>query len=96
LYQAPPGVLAFASLEQAAAHCRAAGTEKLFVIGGAQVYAQALSQADEMVLTHVPDQVEGDAFFPAWSPDEWEIVDRREQGGLRFVTYRRQVPGAET
>lgn len=62
------------------------GSEKLFVLGG--VYEQALPLADEMILTHLPIEVEGDAYFPGWDEDEWEVVERRSEGELVFATYR--------
>jgi dihydrofolate reductase len=70
---------------------------KAFVIGGAQVYAAMLPLAAELVLTEVhrafPD---ADAFFPAWSREDFEETDRRDivtaQGQpLSFVTYRRKA-----
>ena len=48
--------------------------EKTFVIGGAQVYEQALPLVDRIYLTKVHTELEGDAFF---HPDgEWEVVSR--------------------
>lgn len=62
-----------------------------FVIGGAQIYAQALPMATTLVATEVHAQVEGDAFFDAL-PATWHEVKREpqaEENGLRydFVTY---------
>ena len=59
------------------------------MLGGAQVYEQALTLADEMILTHLPIEVEGDAYFPVWGESEWEVVERRSEGELVFATYRR-------
>ena len=42
-----------------------------------------------MILTHLPIEVEGDAYFPAWDKGEWEVVERRSEGELVFATYRR-------
>ena len=64
--------------------------KKLFVLGGAQVYEQALSLADEMILTHLPIEVEGDAYFPEWDESEWELANQRSEGELVFATYRRR------
>lgn len=91
-YAAPPGVIVCPNLEAARLRCEQEGAETMFVIGGAELYAQALPLADEMALTLVPDEVEGDAFFPEWNPEEWEVIDFREEGGLSFVTYRRIIP----
>ena len=75
-YAVAEGVVVCASLAEVLQRARAHGSEKLFVLGGAQVYAQALlfwavencpgPLADEMILTHLPIEVEGDAYFPAW------------------------------
>jgi dihydrofolate reductase len=37
---------------------------KIFVIGGANIYAQAISSADELEITHIQASFSGDAFFP--------------------------------
>ncbi len=50
--------------------------EDVFVIGGSDVYAMALPHARKMYITHVEAKVEGDAFFPAWNPDEWDGAPR--------------------
>ena len=45
----------------------APGTD-VFVIGGAEIYAQLLPRCDELLLTIIPRTVEGDAFFPEFEP----------------------------
>ena len=87
-YAVAKGVVVCTSLAEVLR--RAHGSEKLFVLGGAQVYAQALPLADEMILTHLPIKVEGDAYFPAWDESEWKRVKRRREGELVFATYRRR------
>lgn len=89
-YRAPPGVLVVRSLGQARKYCENARAEKMFILGGAQVYRLALPLTDEMLITRIPDDVEGDTTFPEWDPREWEIVDMRAEDGLDFLTYRRR------
>jgi len=72
----------------------AEGAERVFVIGGAEVYAAALPQADDLVLTEIDLEVDGDTVFPEWDRGEFEEVSRDEQVAadgtrLAFVTYRR-------
>lgn len=79
------------SLEAARDLCPAGGTA--WVIGGAQVYAQALPLASEVVVTEIARDFEGDAFAPELG-GEWREVARDEQVGANglpfaFVTYRR-------
>ena len=82
-----------AGLEEALRCSEESGAVMGFILGGAQVYEQALPMVDEMLLTHVPDQVQGDILFPKWSDEDWEIVDTEGDGVLRFVTYRRRDVG---
>jgi dihydrofolate reductase len=73
---------------------RAADASKVFVIGGGEVYAHALPRADELVLTEIDADLDGDTFFPAWERSRFAVASREEHisaGGVRyaFVTYRR-------
>ncbi len=49
--------------------------EELFVIGGAQIFAEALPRADRFYLTRVHHPYEGDTSFPAWNENEWQMVE---------------------
>ena len=49
--------------------------EEIFVIGGAQIYAEALPLADRFYLTRVGRAYEGDTRFPAWDAREWQLID---------------------
>jgi dihydrofolate reductase len=80
------------SVEEALA--LAEGAERVFVIGGAEVYAAALPYADELVLTEIDLDVDGDTCFPEWDRDAFEEVARDERvaaDGTRFAfaTHRR-------
>lgn len=71
-----------------------ADAPKVFVIGGAQLYAAALPLADELVLTEVDAQAPADTFFPAWERSAFTETHRdshTDPSGLNyaFVTYRR-------
>ena len=68
------------SLEEALSKFSA--EEEVFVIGGAQIYAEALPIADRFYLTRVHHAYEGDTSFPAWNENEWSLVEseRFERG----------------
>ena len=63
------------------------------IIGGAQIYAEALPFATKLVLTYLDDEYEGDAYFPAFDPAEWIEVERRRgaRDPLTFVTLQRRT-----
>lgn len=89
-YRAEGGALVFGTLQDAFARAAEEGKDRVFVLGGAEIYRQALAQTDELVLTFIPQEVEGDAFFPEWDRREWEEVARRQEEDLVFATYRRR------
>ena len=75
----------------------ASGAAQVFVIGGGQLYAEALPWADTLLLTEIDADLPGDAHFPPWQRDEFVQVskDARHSAGppacgYAFVTYRRQ------
>lgn len=85
------------SLDAAFDRARGQNTDEIMVIGGAQIYTQALEYADRLYLTEVVTQVKGDAFFPAMGPD-WQVVQREgpftdEKSGLvySYKTYEKQA-----
>ncbi len=49
--------------------------EEVFIIGGAQIYAEALPIADRFYLTRVGHTYEGDTRFPDWDAADWRLVD---------------------
>ena len=77
-YAAPEGVVVVASLEEAFASVPG-DVERAFVIGGGQIYAQAMSQADRLIVTHVHTVIEdADTFFPSIDPSVWSVANRSE------------------
>lgn len=67
-----PGCTTVHSLDEAEALFPAG--EELFVIGGAQIYAEALPRADRFYLTRVLHPYEGDTRFPDWDESAWRLV----------------------
>lgn len=65
----------------------------VFVAGGAAIYRETLPLADEMHLSIVKGDHEGDALFPPWDGADWELTLSEERGAYEFRAYRRR-PGA--
>jgi dihydrofolate reductase len=63
--------------------------DEIFVVGGGEVYREAMPLADRLVVTWVGQSPAGDAFFPEVSPDEWQEVRSEQREGYRVVEYRR-------
>lgn len=86
----------FTSLQAALSHCQ--HNEEVYIIGGASVYKEALSIADNLYLTHIEDiPSAADAFFPEVDPSIWKEVkrethkcDEKHAYAYSFVDYERR------
>lgn len=70
----PEGCQVAASVEAAIETARMNGETEAFVIGGADIYAQAFDIADRIDLTQVHAEVDADTFFPELNTDQWTEV----------------------
>ena len=86
------GATVSSSIEDAIAKAEQANPEEIFIIGGAEIYRQALPLADRLYLTLVESDDPGDAFFPEY-PEFKKEIERKEgsSGNLKFsfVTLER-------
>ena len=86
------GVEVARSLEEAVAQV---GDEPASIIGGAQIFQEALDLADRMIVTHIERSYPCDTFFPAIDPARWTATAREPQHAqaqdldFSFVTYER-------
>ncbi len=97
-----PGVEKAGSLDDAItlANVRArcmSGAGEIAIIGGGEIYAQAMKKADRLHVTHVLAAIEGDTSFPTIDPAVWEAVRHSEHAAgekdshpTRHVVYRRR------
>lgn len=84
----------FHSLEEALN--AVANVEEVMVIGGGDLFQQALPRTDRLYFTFIDLDVEGDTFFPEWSEKEWKIIsneahkpDAKNPYAYRFVILER-------
>ena len=105
-FDAPDGVIVVPSLEaafnaaiDASSAVPAEGeVSRCFVIGGGQIYAQAINDADRLIITHVHTTIEeADTYFPQIDPAVWKVADRSEMFNdpetgydFEFVTYEKR------
>ncbi|MGX1306661.1 dihydrofolate reductase [Amorphus suaedae] len=99
-----PGAAVAASLSDAFVLARDAAIEmdanEIVVVGGAQIYAAAMDDADRLEITEVHCQMDGDARFPEIKPAKWRETARvempageKDDHAMTFVTYERRPPG---
>jgi dihydrofolate reductase len=79
---APEGVRVVNSLDDAAelaeSICLIDGADEAMIIGGAQIYAQAIDRADRLYLTEVDAEINGDAWFPEFDRSAWNELGRED------------------
>lgn len=76
---------------------RAAEPEiEIFIIGGGQVFEEAMPYITRMYISHIETDIAGDTFFPVFAPHEWRLAreesypaDERNQFPHRFCIYDR-------
>ncbi|HQV41615.1 MAG TPA: dihydrofolate reductase [Moraxellaceae bacterium] len=99
-FTAPEGVRIVHSLNDAIAVAESVafinGNDEIIIMGGSQIYTEALPRIDRMYVTEVKKTVAGDAFFPAWNRNEWQETGRQNhhyepaQIDYSFVIYDRR------
>lgn len=80
----------FTSLDDAVAFCDAEKNEKIYICGGRQIYEQSISDADEMVLSVMKIEPEGDTYFPDYNITEWEETDKKDFEEFTVYWYKRK------
>lgn len=73
----------------AALECAARLGDQVFVMGGGEIYTQALDVADRMELTEVDAAPQGDTHFPPVDWSRWHEVAREQHDGYAFATFDR-------
>ena len=89
------GCLVAHSLQEAIAAC--SGDDEAFIVGGAELYAQALPLVARLYITEIQQDVAGDAHFPELDRETWLEVSREKHTQAEpqpleyhFVTYQRK------
>ena len=92
------GCLVAGSVESALKLAKERGESEAFIIGGADIYAQALEVADRIYLTEVHAEVDADTFFPefdrsAWTEREctYQPTDEKNQHACTFRLLERKI-----
>ncbi|CCM77034.1 dihydrofolate reductase [Rhizobium mesoamericanum] len=76
---------------------RKSGVNEICIIGGGQIYAQAVNLADRLCVTHVETSLEGDTSFPAIDTALWKVMETidvpagdKDSYPTKFVVYDRR------
>jgi dihydrofolate reductase len=70
--QAPQGVFVVPDLDKALQQAATTDAKEAFVVGGGEIYKEALPLANKLIITRVHTQIEGDVFFPVFDTAQWQ------------------------
>ena len=71
------GAVVVHSLDEAIGAAEAEGVKEIFVIGGAEIFNEALPKAGRLYLTRIHSNIDGDVFLKGMNEDEWKLVSNR-------------------
>lgn len=86
-FTVPEGVRLFFSLDEALEKLR---DEDVFICGGASIYRQTINKVDNLYITLIDQEPDGDVFFPEIDKSIWQEVWREDHDGYSFVKYIKQ------
>jgi len=79
----------FHSLDESINYCKSKNYDKVFVIGGGKIYTQALPLADEMILSFMKFEAEGEVIFPEIKAETWQLVSAEDREQFEVRRYVR-------
>jgi dihydrofolate reductase len=79
----------FHSLDESIDYCGSKEYKKIFIIGGGEVYKQAIPKADELILSHLKFDAKGEIKFPEIDYQDWKMVSTEEREQFKIVRYAR-------
>jgi len=82
-------LIIYDALKDAYKYCEANNYEKVFIIGGGQIFEKAIAEADEMIISYMDFNAEGDVYFPRIDFLKWNVSSREKRKDFEIVTYIR-------
>lgn len=85
------GVIVVPSLEEALSQSQGMA----FIFGGSALYQMTLDRADQLFLTLIDQDIEGDTFFPQWNREDWIITQQSQHQhdnlSYQFIDMKRKT-----
>lgn len=82
-------VLIFNSLDNTIEYCREKGEKQIFIIGGGEIYRQAIIFADEMIISRMKFEADGEVKFPDFNKNIWKVVSTEDYEQFEVYRYER-------
>jgi dihydrofolate reductase len=83
------GCIVTHSLDDAIKACT--GDSEIFIVGGAELYTQALTRADKIYLTEIQQDIAGDTHFPEYNQSLWQELTRTKELGSKRAGVKKEL-----
>ena len=80
----------FTDINKAYLFCENKNFEKVFVIGGGEIYKQEINKVDELQISEMKVEVDGDTYFPQIDNNIWEVAEVIEYSEFTLKNYRKR------
>jgi dihydrofolate reductase len=84
-----PSAYHASGVDEAVSVAESLGADRAYVLGGAGIYRLFQPHLDRMVLSRVPGEYEGDAFYPEFDAAEWTLVAETASEGFTLEEWVR-------
>jgi dihydrofolate reductase len=89
-YNPGADVVVLNNLHEAYEYCGKLSYDKIFVIGGGYIFPEAMKDADQMIISVMDLNAEGDVYFPEIDEEKWLITSREQRNGFEIIYYDRR------
>ena len=83
-------IVTFHNIDDAFEYCENQNFEKLFVLGGEEIYRQTMNLCDTMLISKMKFEVEGDTFFPRIDENIWELDSITKYNDFDVYRYKKR------
>ena len=83
-------VKVFNSLQDGIEYAKSLKKEKIFITGGGEIYKQAIKITDELIISHMKFEAEGEVKFPEISDIDWKVESREDHEQFEIVIYKKK------
>ena len=84
-------VLSYHNLEDAYQYCEEENHQKIFIIGGGQIYRKAIYNADKLIISRMKMEFDGDTFSPQINPASWRITTIEKYKEFDVYYYNKNI-----
>ena len=81
----------FTSVNKALEFAEKSNIEKTFIVGGSDIYSQMINEVDELFISRMPFEIDGDKYFPKINSNIWKLKVVKELQSFKVEKYKKII-----